>query len=118
AELKFPQAIQPGNYRLHDAANRPVAGFSLDVRATETDLDRVGIDVIESSLGEGSVVQVGRSARLRDALAGARRPPGELVPDVMRALLVVRAGEGLLATLFYRRPPATEEAAPAGPVVT
>jgi len=64
------------------------------------------------------VVQVGRSVRLRDALAGARRPPVGLLPYVMMGLLVMLTGESLLANRFYRRGAAPEEAAPAGPAVT
>lgn len=116
-ERHLPQAIQPGNYRLSDA-HGAIAGFSIDVAAGETDLDRVPVEQIEAVLGEGSVVQVGRTVRLQDALAGARRPPIDLMPYVMMALLLVLTGESLLANRFYRNAVVPEEAAPAGPVPT
>lgn len=111
--LALPQAVQPGNYRLLDARERAVAGFSLDVAPVETDLERHPAEVIEAVLGKESVVQVGRTVRLRDALAESRKPPLEFLPYLMMGLLVVLSFESLLANRFYRRAP--EEAAPAGP---
>lgn len=55
-------------------------------------------------------MSVGRAVRLRDALAGARRPPVDLTPYLMMALLVVLMGEGVLANRFYRRTKADEPA--------
>jgi hypothetical protein len=102
------RAVQPGNYLVLDAKNQPVAGFSLDVAAVETDLERVPVEQLEQVLGQGSVVQVAGAASLRDAVAGARRPPMELLPLLMMGLLVVLTVESLLANRFYRRPPEAE----------
>jgi hypothetical protein len=114
--LTLTQAVLPGNYRLLDTKDNVVAGFSLDVAAVETDLERVAVEPIENVLGKDSIVQVGRSVRLRDALDLIRRPPLELLPYLMLALLLVLTVESLLANRFYRRAP--EEAAPTGPNAT
>jgi hypothetical protein len=107
--VSVAQAVVPGNYQIFDAKNRVLAGFSLDVRAQESDLERVSVEELEGVLGEGSVVQVGRSVSLKDALAGARLPPMELLPYLMMLLLLVLTGESFLANRFYRRAPAPEE---------
>jgi hypothetical protein len=104
------QAVQAGNYLVLDGKNQPVAGFSLDIPAVETDLERVPVEQLEQVLGKGCVVQVAGSSSLRDALASARRPPLELLPLLMMTLLVVLTVESLLANRFYRRTP--EESAP------
>jgi hypothetical protein len=110
------QAVQPGNYVVLDGRNQPVAGFSLNIPPVETDLERVPIEQLELVLGKGSVVQVLGSGSIRDALAGARRPPFELLPLLMMALLVVLTGESLLANRFYRRTP--EDSASGGAEAT
>jgi hypothetical protein len=99
-----PQAVQPGNYLVSDGGGRKVAGFSLDVRPEESDLERVPAAEIESVLGSGSVLQVGRSIRLADAMRGSRPPPVELLPLLMMALLLILTLESLLASWFYRPP--------------
>jgi hypothetical protein len=71
----------------------------------------VPVEQLEQVLGKGSVIQVAGAASLREALANARRPPLELLPLLMMALLVVLTAESLLANRFYRRTP--EESSPA-----
>jgi hypothetical protein len=104
-----PQAVQPGNYTVQeDRGRRTVAGFSLAIRAEDTDLERVPVEEIEKVLGNGTVLPIDRSVNLRDALQANHPPPVELLPLLMIALLLVLTGEGLLATRFYRR--STDEA--------
>lgn len=101
--LPLPQAVSAGNYVVRDANNRVVAGCSLNVHPRESNLERVPADEIESILGKDTLLQVGRSISLREALAGLRPPPVELLPWLMMAVLIVLAVESLLANRFYPR---------------
>lgn len=101
--LPLPQAVSPGNYVVRDANNRVLAGCSLNVHPRESDLERVPADEIESALGKDTLLQVGRSVSLKDALTSLRPPPMELLPWLMMAVLIVLAVESLLANRFYRR---------------
>jgi hypothetical protein len=111
--LPLPQAVSPGNYVVGDTNNRVLVGCSLNVHPRESDLERVPADEIESLLGKDTLLQVGRSVSLKDALTGLRPPPVELLPWLMMAVLIVLAVESLLANRFYRRgtTPATGEPA-------
>src|SRR5262249_43074486 len=93
-------------YQLQDGKGQVLAGFSLDVAPREGDLERVPVSELEDVLGADTVLQVGRSVTLRDALGVLRQPPIELLPYLMMMLLVVLTCGGLLATRFYRRVPA------------
>ncbi|MFO0840983.1 MAG: hypothetical protein U0797_01110 [Gemmataceae bacterium] len=101
----LPQAAAAGNYQMLDGKGVVRAAFSLDVAAREGDLDRVPVAELEEALGTGSVLQVGRSLSIADALRDARQPPVELLPYLMLLLLAVLTFEGLLANRFYRRVP-------------
>jgi hypothetical protein len=104
ARLPVPQALVPGNFTVQDGNGSIVAGFSVNVRAEESDLTRVPAEEIESAVGQGSVVQVGRGLSLGEALQGKRPPPVELLPYLMGLLLLVLTVEGVLANKFYRKP--------------
>lgn len=106
--LVVAQAQAPGNYQVLDGKGRPLTGFSLDVPARESDLDRVPTEELEQVLGTGSVIQVGRTLGLREALARSRPAPIELLPYLMMLLLVVLTLDSLLANRFYRRPLGSE----------
>jgi hypothetical protein len=101
--LSLPQAVAPGNYAIRDANKRVVAGCSLNVRPQESDLTRVPAEEIESVLGKDTLLQVGRTISLKDALACLRAPPLELLPWLMMVVLIVLTVESLLANRFYRR---------------
>jgi hypothetical protein len=101
--LSLPQAIASGNYAVRDSQKRIVAGCSLNVRPEESQLERVPAEEIESVLGKETLLQVGRTASMKDALAGMRPPPLELLPWLMMAVLVVLTIESMLANRFYRR---------------
>ncbi|MGH7172190.1 MAG: BatA domain-containing protein, partial [Gemmataceae bacterium] len=108
-QLSLTQAITPGNYAVRDANKRIVAGYSLNVRPQESELERVPAEEIESVLGKETLLQVGRTISLKDALTGMHPPPLELLPWLMMAVLIVLTVESLLANRFYRRAaPATE----------
>jgi hypothetical protein len=101
--LSLPQAVVPGNYAVRDSHKRIVAGCSLNVRPQESELERVPADEIESLLGRETLLQVGRTITMKDALTGMRPPPLELLPWLMMVVLAVLTVESLLANRFYRR---------------
>jgi hypothetical protein len=101
--LSLPQAVAPGNYAVRDAKNRIVAGCSLNIRPQESELERVPAEEIESVLGKETLLQVGRTISMKDALTGMRPPPLELLPWLMMAVLAVLTVESVLANRFYRR---------------
>jgi hypothetical protein len=103
--VAVPQAVAPGNYLVLDGKGQAVAGFSLDIAAAESDLERVPVAELETVLGEGAVLEVGRAVSLSDALAKLLPPPVELLPYLMMALLLILTLESLLANRFYRRIP-------------
>jgi hypothetical protein len=83
--------------------------FSVNVSPEECLLlPRLGTDAIEEVFGPDSIVQVGQSRRLKDALEGQFRQPVELFPWLMILLLFALAVENLLANKFYRQRPMAE----------
>jgi hypothetical protein len=112
--LSVPQAQVPGNFSVLDGKGGLAAGFSLNVRAEESDLTKVPKEAIEEVLGPGAVLQVGRGASLKEALQRLQPPPVELLPWLMMAVLLALAVEAALANRFYRRSEPAGE--PAGAV--
>jgi hypothetical protein len=90
---------------LRDTAGQAVAGFSINARPEECQLTRDPelVKKIEAVLGPDTVLAVGHTATLHDALQRHWRQPVELFPWLMIALLLVLAVENLLANKFYRR---------------
>jgi hypothetical protein len=105
-QLQIAKAVVPGSYTVLDNEGRVIAGFSVNDRPEECQLTRdpERVQKIEAVLGPGSVLAVGHTASLRDALQSHWRQPVELLPWLMIALLLVLALENLLANKFYRRP--------------
>jgi hypothetical protein len=101
--LSLPQALVPGNYAVRDSKKRIVAGCSLNIRPEESVLERVPAEEIESVLGKETLLQMGRTTSMKDALTGMQPPPLELLPWLMMAVLIVLTVESLLANRFYRR---------------
>jgi hypothetical protein len=108
--VAVPQAVAPGNYLVLDGKGQAAAGFSLDVSAAESDLERVPVEELEAVLGQGAVLEVGRAVTLSDVIGKLRPPPIELLPYLMMALLLILTVESLLANRFYRRTPESQEA--------
>ena len=111
-ELRITRATTPGNFQvlaLPDEHGPPqrLAAFSMNPRPDEHDLERVPVEQIETLLGEGSVLPVGRTASLRERLDARWPQPFDLVPWLLIALLLFMVVESLLANRFYRR--TTEE---------
>jgi hypothetical protein len=111
--LAITQALGPGNFTVVDAKGKPFAGFSLNVRAEESDLERVPVEDIEAALGEGVVLAPERKLNVGDVLQSRWAPPVELLPYFMMFLFLVLTVESLLANFFYRRqPPSPAEPQP------
>ncbi|MDB5312495.1 MAG: hypothetical protein JWO38_6697 [Gemmataceae bacterium] len=108
-----PRTNAAGNYTLTPAtADGPTApprwqeGFSLNVPAEESTLDKVPVEGIEALTGANTVVPVGKNLELKTALDRQEtfRHPVDLFPWLLIAVLLLLAVEGLLANRFYRRP--------------
>ncbi|MFO0797117.1 MAG: BatA domain-containing protein [Gemmataceae bacterium] len=100
-----PRTNLPGNFSLTGPNPDWREGFSLNVPADESTLDKVPVEGIEDVTGPGSVVQVGRDVDLKKVFEGTDtlRAPVELFPWLLILLLVLMAAEGLVANRFYRR---------------
>ena len=105
--LAPPRTNAPGNYALAGPNPDWREGFSLNVPADESTLDKVPAEGIEDVTGAGSVIPVGRDLNLKDALEGTDtlKTPVELFPWLLIAVLLLLAAEGLVANRFYRRRP-------------
>lgn len=102
-EWRLPPALSlaAGNFRLRSPDGWQ-DGFSLNPPADEFDLAKVPAERVEDVTGPASVVPVGKTVALRDVLD--RRLAGELnlYPWLLIGVLLLFAGEGLLANRFYR----------------
>jgi hypothetical protein len=102
AEWRLPPALSlaAGSFRLRTEGWQD--GFSLNPPSDEFDLAKVPAERVEEVTGPGSVVPVGKTVALRDVLD--RRLAGELnlYPWLLIGVLLLFAGEGLLANRFYR----------------
>lgn len=103
SRLTITQPMTPGNFTVRDAKEKVLAGFSVNVRPEESLLDRVPVEEIEAVLGKDSVLPLGRTVSLHEALIVKKAPPVELLPYLMMAVLLALTVEGLLANRFYRR---------------
>lgn len=109
AELRLsPQRTAvPGNFRLTGATNAEWAeGFSLNVPADESNLEKVPVEAIQDVTGKDTVVPVGRDVRLGDVLKNTSvvKQPLDLFPWLLIAVLLLLVVEALVANRFYRRP--------------
>jgi hypothetical protein len=99
-ELALPPARQPGVYLVRDGRKQAVAGVSLDIAGSESDLTPIPREEWEKLLGRSAVVGPESSAGLRDALS-AGSAPLELLPYLLLLLLAILTLEGLFANQFY-----------------
>ncbi len=102
-ELRIVQAASPGNFAVLDGDGKRLAAFSVASHPDESSLERVPAEQIESLLGPGSVLPVGRATSLRDVLQQRGAQPLELAPGLLVLLLIALAAECFLANRFYRR---------------
>lgn len=101
-----PRTNAAGSFTLSGPAPDWKEGFSLALPADESTLAKVPAEGIEELTGAGTVVPVGKDVKLADVLEGTDRfqTPVDLFPWLLIAVLLLLAGEGLLANRFYRRP--------------
>jgi hypothetical protein len=109
--LRIRGAVYPGNYPLMNQDNARIGAFSVNVPPAESDLTRVPVGQIATLFGPDSVLPVGTTVNLVDALGERWDRPRPLGPVLLVVLLFLLAVENLLANKFYRRAP-EESAAP------
>jgi hypothetical protein len=108
-DLLITKAVMPGNYRVFGADGKPMADFSLNVAAEESQLTPVATEKIESLFGQNSILPLEHKTDLQEALQSHWSQPVELLPWLMILVLILLAIENLLANKFYRREPQEEE---------
>jgi hypothetical protein len=108
-QLLIQEARLPGNYGVTDNPGGQVwqKHFSMNLPPLETQFvaQRPSVADLETVLGEQSVHDLAEVPQLRD-LARAKlgqAPQSELLPYLMIGVLLLLAGENLLANRFYRR---------------
>jgi hypothetical protein len=113
--LPITHTLGPGHYFVLDGNRVPFAGFSLNVRPEEYNLERVPVPDIEAALGKDTVLTPGPSLDLRQLLKTRWAPPFELLPYLMMFLLLALTVESLIANFFYRRQPSVDATLAAAP---
>ncbi|HEV3383215.1 MAG TPA: hypothetical protein VG097_00290, partial [Gemmata sp.] len=98
-----PRTNYAGNYLFTVAARNWKEGFSLNVPAEESTLEKVPLEAIEELTGKNSVVPVDRNRSLRDIMAIVIGSPVDLFPWLLILVLLLLSLEGLIANRFYRR---------------
>ncbi|MFO0967932.1 MAG: BatA domain-containing protein [Gemmataceae bacterium] len=113
APLVFLEARTPGNYMV-DAVSPMgrdrIGAFSVNLPSSEGSMARLPVGAVEGVFGPNTVLAVGPTTDVKDALKSYRQEPLRLLPYLMLALLLLLAGENLLANLFYRKESRAEEA--------
>ena len=108
-----PRTNAAGNFTITAASDPPagsqpnwVEGFSLNVPAEESTLDKVPAEGIEELTGKDTVIPVGKNVPLAEILEKSpiSKHPVELFPWLLIAVLALFVLEGFLANRFYRRP--------------
>jgi hypothetical protein len=106
--LGVPKALAAGNFLVTlpgaDAAAPPrwQDGFSVNVSAEESQLDKVPADAIEDLTGPNSVVPVGKDVKLKDVISGTGAAV-DLFPWLLLAVLAAFVAEGLLANGKFKQ---------------
>ena len=100
-KLAVAQATVPGNYLVKDAKDRSVAGFSVNVRPEESQLDRIPVTDFDAVWARTrSCRRTRKNLERRSARAlGAAPGADALAHDDCPRFLVI---ESLLANRFYR----------------
>jgi Aerotolerance regulator N-terminal/von Willebrand factor type A domain len=100
-----PRLNQPGNFALslETETMKWRDGFSLNVPAEESTLDKVPIEGIEDLTGKGSVFPLSKDKKLIDIVKVIADQPIDLFPWLLIGVLMLLATEGLVANRFYRK---------------
>jgi len=109
--LSPPRTEAAGNFKI-TAANPPAGappheeGFSLNIPAEESRLDKAPVEGIEDLTGADTVIPLGKNVPLAEMLAKSpiSQRPVELFPWLLIAVLILLTVENLLSNRFYRRP--------------
>jgi hypothetical protein len=101
--LSPPRTDQPGNFTLVVEALKWRDGFSLNVPAEESTLDKVPVEAIEELTGKESVFPLAKDKKLADIVKVISDQPIDLFPWLLIAVLMLLALEGLVANRFYRK---------------
>lgn len=104
-----PKTNVPGNFALSVEKDRAVIwkdGFSTNVPADESNLEKVPVEALEDLVGKDRVISVDRNLPLSEILSGRVDHPIDLFPWLLIVVLMLFVAEGLVANRFYRRPKA------------
>jgi hypothetical protein len=102
-DLSIAAAEALGNYRVRAGGHEGKLdrGFSVNLPAEITRLDRAAADAVVKALGEKRT-RVARTREDIEVRVGLARMGRELFPWLILAVALVLAGEQLLANRFYR----------------
>jgi len=94
----------PGNYRLQAGGGQQEVdlGFSINFPSSVSHLARAGEEDLQAALGEDVVFRLARDREEIDRSVSAGRVGQELFPYLIVLLVLVLAGEGVLANRFYQ----------------
>jgi hypothetical protein len=115
AEIRVgpPNTNLPGNFALSLSTEKDRKlvtlwkdGFSTNVPAEESNLEKVPVEALEELVGKDRVIPVDRNVSLADLLTDRIGVPMDLFPWLLILVLCLFVGEGLVANRFYRRPKA------------
>lgn len=98
-----PRTNQAGNFLLSVASGNWHEGFSLNIPAEESALDKVSVEAIEDLTGKNAVVPVDKNRSLREIMEIVIGSPVDLFPWLLIGVLMLLVLEGLVANRFYRR---------------
>src|SRR5262249_2937772 len=102
-----PKTFAAGNFALSVEKDRVVVwkdGFSTNIPAEESNLEKVPIELIEELTDKDRVIPVDRNVPLSDLLTTKLGHPIDLFPWLLIAVLMLLVVEGFVANRFYRRP--------------
>jgi hypothetical protein len=92
-----------GNFTIQSEDGKWQEGYSINAPVEESNLDRLPPEAIAELFGPDALTPADKKRDLADILSGRFTQPIELFPFLMILLLLVLAGENLLANQFYRR---------------
>lgn len=98
-----PRTNLAGNFLFTVVSKKWREGFSLNIPADESTLDKVPVEAIEELTGKNTVVAVERNRSLREIMEIVIGSPVDLFPWLLILVLLLLALEGLVANQFYRR---------------
>lgn len=92
-----------GHFTVQSEDGTWTEGFSINAAVSESNLERLPPGPVAELFGPEALTPADKQRPLDDILSGRFTQPIELFPFLMILLLLVLAGENLLANKFYRR---------------